>query len=190
MSDSVQPHRWPPTRLPQPWESPGKNNTGVGCHFFLQCMKVKSGSEVAQSCPTLRDPMDCCPLGSSIHGILQARVLEWGAIAFSRISSYPSSSPALPPTSPNKTLSGGQTHFGNEASPEAQGVNSCREGCVLWGQHLRRREGAVGREGRSLRPDGSEEGRWGEVVRTQEMRKPRERGQKTEYVEKMRMEKE
>ena len=153
-------------------------------------MEVKSGSEVAQSCPTLRNPMDCSPPGSSIHGIFQARVLEWGAIAFSRISSYPSSSPALPPTSPNKTLSGGQTHFGNEASPEAQGVNSCREGCVLWGQHLRRREGAVGREGRSLRPDGSEEGRWGEVVRTQEMRKPREKGQKTEYVEKMRMEKE
>ena len=80
MSDSVQPHRQQPTRLPHPWDSPGKN-TGVGCHFLLQCMKVKSESEVAQWCPTPNDPMDCSP-GSSIHGIFQARVLEWGAIAF------------------------------------------------------------------------------------------------------------
>ena len=65
-----------------PWDSPG-TNPGVGGHFLLQCMKVKSESEVAHSCPTLRDPMDCSPPGSSIHGILQARVLEWGAIAFS-----------------------------------------------------------------------------------------------------------
>ena len=64
-----------PTRLCHPWDSPGKNN-GVGCHFLLRCMKVKSESEVAQSCPTLRDPMDCSPPGSSIRGILQARVLE------------------------------------------------------------------------------------------------------------------
>ena len=74
-----------PTRLPRPWDSPGKN-TGVGCHFLLQCMKLKSESEVAQSCPTLQDPMDCSPSGSSIHGILQARVLEQGAIAFSAIT--------------------------------------------------------------------------------------------------------
>ena len=66
----------------RPWDSPGKN-TGVGCHFLLQCMKVKSESEVAQSCPTPSDPMDCSPPGSSVHGIFQARVLEWGAIAFS-----------------------------------------------------------------------------------------------------------
>ena len=79
MSDSVQPHRWQPTRLPYPWDSLGKN-TGVGCHFLLQCMKVKSEREVAPSCPTLRDPMDCSLPGSSIHGIFQARVLEWGAI--------------------------------------------------------------------------------------------------------------
>ena len=79
MSDSVQPHRWQPTRLPCPWDSPGKN-TGVGCHFLLQCMKVKSESEVAQSCPTLSDPMDCSPPASSVHGIFQARLLEWGAI--------------------------------------------------------------------------------------------------------------
>ena len=66
----------------RPWDSPGKN-TGVGCHFLLPCMKVKSKSEVTQSCPTLRNPVDCSLPGSSIHGIFQARVLEWGAIAFS-----------------------------------------------------------------------------------------------------------
>ena len=68
--------------LPRPWDSPGKN-TGVGCHFLLQCMKVKSENEVTQSCPTLRDPMDCSLPGASAHGIFQARVLEWGAIDFS-----------------------------------------------------------------------------------------------------------
>ena len=70
------------TRLSRPWDSPGKN-TGVGCHFLLQCMKMKSESEVAQLCPTLSDPMDCSLPGSSVHGIFQARVLEWGVIAFS-----------------------------------------------------------------------------------------------------------
>ena len=69
-------------RLPNSWDSPGKN-TGVGCHFLLQCMKVKSESEVAQSCSTLSDPMDCSLLGSSVHGIFQAKVLESGASAFS-----------------------------------------------------------------------------------------------------------
>ena len=78
----MQPHRRQPTRLPRPWDSPGKN-TGVGCHFLLQCMKMKSEREVTQSCPTCSDPMDCSPPGSSVHGIFQARVLEWGAIAFS-----------------------------------------------------------------------------------------------------------
>ena len=78
MSDSLRPHRRQPTRLPHPWDSPGKN-TGVGCHFLLQCMKVKSEREVAQSCLTLGDPMDYSLPGSSIHGIFQARVLEWGA---------------------------------------------------------------------------------------------------------------
>ena len=63
MSDSVRPLRQQPTRLPRPWDSPGKN-TGVGCHFLLQCMKVKSESEVSQSCPTLSDPMDCSLPGS------------------------------------------------------------------------------------------------------------------------------
>ena len=71
-----------PPGSPIPWDSPGKN-TGVGCHFLLQCMKVKSESEVTQSCLTLLDPVDCSLPGSSIHGIFQARVLEWGAIAFS-----------------------------------------------------------------------------------------------------------
>ena len=79
---TVRLHRWQPTRLCDPWDSPGKN-TGVGCHFLLQCMKLKSESEVAQLCPTLSHPMDCSLPGSSIHGIFQARVLEWGAIAFS-----------------------------------------------------------------------------------------------------------
>ena len=82
---TLRPQRRQPTRLPRPWDSPGKN-TGVGCNFLLQCMKVKSQSEVAQSCPTLSDPMDCSPPGSSVHGIFQARVLEWGAVAFSRDS--------------------------------------------------------------------------------------------------------
>ena len=82
VSDSVRPHIRQPTRLPRPWDSPGKN-TGVGCHFLLQCMKVKSESEVTQSFPTLSDPMDCSLPGSSIHGIFQTRVLKWGAIAFS-----------------------------------------------------------------------------------------------------------
>ena len=82
MSSSVRPHRRQPTRLPHPWDSPGKN-TGVGCHLLFQCMKVKSESEVAQSCPTLSDPMDCGLPGSSVHGLFQARVLAWDAIAFS-----------------------------------------------------------------------------------------------------------
>ena len=82
LCQTVWPHRRLPTRLPHPWDSPGKN-TGVGCHFLLQCIKVKSESEGAQSCPTLPNPIDCSLPGSSTHGIFQARVLEWGAIAFS-----------------------------------------------------------------------------------------------------------
>ena len=78
MSDSVRPHRRQPTRLLGPWHSSG-NNTGVGCHFLLQCMKVKS--EVAQSCPTPSDPRDCSLPGSSVHAIFQATALEWGAVA-------------------------------------------------------------------------------------------------------------
>ena len=82
MSNSVRLHRRQPTRLPRPWDSPGKN-TGAGCHFLLQWMKVKSESEVSQLCPTLSDPMDHSLPGSSVHGIFQARVLEWGVIALS-----------------------------------------------------------------------------------------------------------
>ena len=82
MSDSVRSHRQQPIRLHHPWDSPGKN-TGVGCHLLLQCMKVKSESDITESCPTLSNPMDCSPPGSSVHGIFQASVLEWGAIAFS-----------------------------------------------------------------------------------------------------------
>ena len=81
MSNSVQPHRQQPTRLRCPWYSPGKN-TGVGCHFPLQRMKMKNESEDAQSCPTPSDPMDCSLPGSSVHGIFQARVVVWPAIAF------------------------------------------------------------------------------------------------------------
>ena len=87
MSDSVRPHRWQPTRLLRPWDSPGKNS-GVGCHFLLQCMKVKSENEVTHSCPTLCDPMDYSLPGSSVHCIFQARVLEWVAIAFSRYNGH------------------------------------------------------------------------------------------------------
>ena len=83
MSDSVRPNRQQPTRLPRPWDSPGKD-TGVGCHFLLQCRKLKSESGVAQSCPTLHHPMDSSRPGSSVHGILQARTLEWAAISFSK----------------------------------------------------------------------------------------------------------
>ena len=77
VSDSVQPHRWQPIRLPCPWDSPGKN-TGVGCHFLLQCMKLKSESEVAELCPTLSDPMDCSLPGSSVHRI--SRQEYWSGV--------------------------------------------------------------------------------------------------------------
>ena len=82
---TLQPHRRKPTRLPRPWDSPGKD-PGKDCHFFLQCMKVKSEREVAQLCPTLSDPMDYSLPASSVHGIFQARVLEWGVIAFSSVN--------------------------------------------------------------------------------------------------------
>ena len=82
MSDSYRPHGLQPTRPLRPWDFPGES-TGVGCHCPLQCMKVKSEREDTQLCPILRDPMCCSLPGSSVHGIFQARVLEWGAIAFS-----------------------------------------------------------------------------------------------------------
>ena len=86
VSNSVQPHRRKPTRLPRPWDSPGKN-TVVGCHFLLQCMKVKSESEVAQSCPTLSNPMDYSLPGSSVHGIFQARILSLDSLNLSSLAS-------------------------------------------------------------------------------------------------------
>ena len=107
MSDSVQPHRRQPTRLPGPWDSPCKN-LGVGCHFLLQCMEMKSESEVAQSYLTLSNPMDFSLPGSSFHGIFQARVLEWGAIAFS-ISPFNLSDNAfhsVPAIGPNTVFEG------------------------------------------------------------------------------------
>ena len=83
----MRPHRWQPPRLPRPWDSPGKS-TGVGCHFLFQRMKVKSQSEIAQLCLTPSDRIDCSPPGPAVHGIFQARVLEWGAIAFSGAGEY------------------------------------------------------------------------------------------------------
>jgi len=77
VSDSVRPHRRQPTRIPHPWDSPGKN-TGVGCHFLLQCMKVKSESEVAPSCLTLSDPMDRSLPGSSAMGF--SRQEYWSGV--------------------------------------------------------------------------------------------------------------
>ena len=77
VSDSVRPHRRQPTRLPRPWDSPGKN-TGVGCHCLLHCRKVKSESEVAQSCPTLSDPMDCSPPGPPSMGF--SRQEYWSGV--------------------------------------------------------------------------------------------------------------
>ena len=108
MSDSVRHHRRQPIRLPRPWDSPGKN-TGVGCHFFLQCMKVKSESEVAQSYPTLSDPMNCSLPGSSVHGIFQARVVEWSAIVFSRSSSN-ACIPTLKPSTTQEPRSSRERH--------------------------------------------------------------------------------
>ena len=84
---TLRSHRQKLTRLPCPWDSPG-NNTGVGCHFLLQCMKVKSENEVAQSCPTRSNPMDCSSPGSSAHGIFQARGLEWNAITWRLLKTY------------------------------------------------------------------------------------------------------
>ena len=119
MSNSVWPHRQQPTRLPHPWDSPGKN-FGVGCHFLLQCMKVKSESEVAQSCLTLHDPMDCSLPGSSVHGIFQARVLEWGAIAFSD-------------DQPRQHIKKQRHYFANKGpSSQGYGFSVVMYGCESW----------------------------------------------------------
>ena len=137
MSSSVQPHRRQPTSLPRPWDSQGKN-TGVGCHFLLQCMKVKSESEVTQSCSILSDPMDYSPPGSSVHGIFQAGVLEWGAIAFSvghndRCSKSSCQQRPLPLKTLDKhsslLLPGGSWHLGHSspcaASLQPQSIFTC-----------------------------------------------------------------
>ena len=123
MSNSVLPHRQQPTRLPHPWDSPGKN-TEVGCHFLLQCMKVKNESEVTQSCLTLNDPMDCSPSGSSIHGIFQAKVLEWGAIAFSTKGSTTTKSLQSCPTLCNPT---------DDSPPGSAVPGILQERTVEWG---------------------------------------------------------
>ena len=86
--DSVRPHRRQPTRLPRPWNSPGKN-TGVGCHFLLQCMKVKSESEVAQSCPTLATPWTAAYQAPPWD--FPGQSTEWGAIAFPKRCTFRSS---------------------------------------------------------------------------------------------------
>ena len=133
MSDSVRPHKWQPSRLPRPWDSPGKN-TGVGCHFLLQCMKVKSENEVAQSCPTLSDPMDYSLSGSSIHGIFQARVLEWGAIAFSASSPvfYLSHHQSFPMS---RLFASGDQNIVASASASVLPMNS--QGCILFTVHCK-----------------------------------------------------
>ena len=122
MSESVRPHRWQPTRLPHPWDSPGKN-AGVGCRFLLQSMKVKSEREVTQLCPTLRDPMDWSLPVSSVHGIFQVRVLEWDAMPFSRGSSQPGIKPG---SLQSPALAGG---FFTTAAAAAKSLQSCPSLC-------------------------------------------------------------
>ena len=131
MSNSVRPHRRQPTRLHRPWDSPGKN-TGVGCHFLLQCVKVKSESEseVAQSCPTLRDSMDCSLPGSSVHGIFQASVLEWVAIATPKPYSFLPSQPAF------RELNSGESQTLYGASLVAQLVKNLPPVRETWVQSL------------------------------------------------------
>ena len=110
----MRPHRRQPTRLPRPWDSPGKN-TGVGCHFLLYCMKVKSESEVAQSYLTLSDPMDCSLPGSSVHGIFQARVLEWFDILRAPITSCGRTGP-FQSSLPSRAATGGMLDYISQSS--------------------------------------------------------------------------
>ena len=127
MSDSVPPHRRQPTRLPRPWDSPGKN-TGVGCHLLLQCIKVKSKSEAAQSCPTLSYPMNCSLPGSNVHGILQARLLESVAIAFSQQKRLGSRYLELIKHSPRHDLN---TQTLSQRINSQKGKNNMKRGCVF-----------------------------------------------------------
>ena len=124
MSDSVRPHRRQPIRLHRPWDFPGKN-TGAGCHFLLQCMKVESESELAQSCSTLNDPMDCSLPGSSIHGIFQAKVLEWGAIAFSVVCTWE-------PTESESSGHGSQESIFNKLYNSMGDFNAGRLQTIFW----------------------------------------------------------
>ena len=116
----VTPRRQP-TRLPRPWGSPGKN-TGAGCHFLLQCMKVKSEREVAQSCPTPSGPMDCSLPGSSIHGIFQQEY--WAGVLFPSPGDLPDSGIKL------HLLLGRQTLY-QGATREAHIKQSTMQNCVL-----------------------------------------------------------
>ena len=124
MSNSVRPHRRQPTRLPHPWDSPGKNS-GVGCHFLLRHMKVKSESEVAQLYLTLSDPMDCSPPGSSVHGIFQARVLEWGAALVMSNSLQPYTDCSPPGFSLHGKNTGVVCHGLLQGIFPTQGLNPC-----------------------------------------------------------------
>ena len=128
MSDSVRSHGWQPTRLPCLWDSPGKN-TAVGCHFLLQCMKVKSESEVAQSCPTLCDPMDCSLPGSSTHGIFQARV--WSGVLLPSSIYMSVLLSQFVPSSPSHLVSTGHSlHLHQSNSPQMKGYCPLRND--LW----------------------------------------------------------
>ena len=120
-------------QAPPSLDSPGKD-TGVGCHFLLQCMKVKSESEVAQSCPTLRDPMDGSLPGSSVHRIFQARVLEWGTIAFSQSGhTYTQIYFCHMHTQPRThTCTHTHTHTIKQARPSSRSAHSG----YLWGVYL------------------------------------------------------
>ena len=143
MSDSVRPHSRQPTRLPCPRDSPGKN-PGVGCHFLVRCMTVKSESEVAQSCPILSDPMDCSPPGSSVPGTSQARVLEWVAISFSRgykplgsLNSFLSHAPQLRGAGRGvNSVSLFTLHFPQLLSNQRRGWGSNIQRIAVWDSYL------------------------------------------------------
>ena len=129
MSDSVRPHRRQPTRLPRPSDSPGKN-TGVGCHFLLQCMKVKSEREVAQSCATLHDLMDCSLPGSSVHGIFPGKStgvgchrLLWSA-CYGKLNIFYSSLKSLS-WQGKHVMSPISKYMGSKRKKVTENINSC-----------------------------------------------------------------
>ena len=125
-------YRRQPTRLHHPWDSPGKN-TGVGSNLLLQCMKVKSESEVIQSCPTLRDPMDCSLPGSLAHGIFQARVLEWVVIAFSECMFYKRASSVFQQSNkPRSPWRRGKSTLGSMKTRGDRGGDAGENTCKYW----------------------------------------------------------